>query len=120
MSKLRPGLVDAKPDTPSPKGATAYLLIHAAVEQASGLIHGKLDDEADCEHCAVGCYFAVEGAGKRALYSAIIDEVALVNDSVPTYTKAERRAFVLKWLRWKLAQLGMPQRGRPTKTEPKG
>lgn len=108
MSKLRPCLVDADTDTYSPKGGTAYLMILNAVRSQHGLIHGKLDD--GCEHCAIGSYFAVNRG--IALSSPIIDEVAAVNDSAPSLTKRQRKQMVLRWLRWKLASLGMPTVGR--------
>ena len=112
MSKLRPTLPNAAPGTPCPRNGTAYLMILVAVEQHDGLIHGKLDNRHG-EFCAIGDFFDTNP--KQALPTDLIDEVAAVNDSVPTYTRKQRKQYVAKWLRWKLTQLGMPGY-RTTKT----
>ena len=104
-SLLRPETVTAKPGTPSPTNGTAYLVIYNAVKRRAGLIHGKLDNKYG-EHCAIGSYF--DDHPRSALNFGIIDEVAMVNDSVPTATAKQRRLVVMRWLRWKLAQVGMP------------
>lgn len=88
-------------------------MILTAVEQQHGLAHGVLHNDVR-EHCAIGSYFTVNP--RTALSDALIDEVAAVNDSVPTYTARQRRQHVLRWLRWRLTQLGMP--GFRTKTAP--
>jgi hypothetical protein len=80
-------------------------MVLKAVENAHGLIHGKLDNEKG-EHCAIGNYFDVNP--EAAMPVNIIDEIAAVNDSVPHYTKRQRKLHVVKWLRWRLAQLNMP------------
>lgn len=118
MSKLRPNLVNASPGTYAPKGGTAYLMILAAVERSDGLIHGRLTD-GHGDYCAIGEYF--ETNPKTALANLLIDEVAAVNDSVPHLTMKQRKTYVRRWLRWKLAQLGMPgfRTQTPTQT-PKG
>lgn len=105
-SKLR-GTVSAAPGTPAPRNGTALFLIYNAARARPGLIHGKLDG-AIGEHCAIGCYFADHP--KTALPSALIDEVAMVNDSMPTSTPRQRKLAVLKWLRWKLKTLNFPIR----------
>lgn len=104
MSKLRPTLQSAAPGTYAPQGGTAYLMVLKAVEPASGLVHGHL--HAHGEHCAIGNFFEVNK--KAALGWSVIDEIAAVNDSVPHYTERKRKLFVMRWLKWKLAQCGMP------------
>jgi hypothetical protein len=112
MSVLRRELISGNHDDVCPEGGTAYLLIYQAVREQPGLIHGKL--KADGAYCAVGSYFHDhEGT---ALPSDLIDEVALVNDSMPTATPAARKRWVQQWLRWKLSTLGMP--GFTTKAAP--
>lgn len=104
MAALRPECRDTTRG-PSVTGATAYLVIHEAVADCTGgLIHGRLHQ--DGKHCAIGCYFDRHPNG--VLQSTFIDEVAAVNDAVPWVSPARRRAFVLRWLRWKLTQFGMP------------
>lgn len=100
-SKLRPETTSST--SFAPKGADAYYAIYGAVVSEPGLIHGRLEWRG--AHCAVGSYFEHT---KQALGVAIIDEVATINDSVPNYTPKQRREFVLRWLRWKLTQAGMP------------
>lgn len=105
VSKFRPEVVDAGPnDPPAPQGATAYLVIYNAVKEQNGLIYGRLHQGG--EHCAIGSYFAQRN--HCPLPTAIIDEVAAVNDSAPKATPKQRRMMVLRWLRWKLAQAHMP------------
>jgi hypothetical protein len=87
------------------KNGTAYLMIFTAVQQQQGLIHGRLRDSTGAS-CAIGSYFNMNH--QTSLPNALIDEVAAVNDSVPQYSRAKRRHHVLRWLRWKLAQLNMP------------
>lgn len=105
MSGLRPTL-NSGSKLPCMKGGTALLLIYKAVQDAPGLIDGKLHD-GHGEHCAIGNYF--ERHGNTSLPSDLIDEVAAVNDSVPNVSHRQRKLHVAKWLRWKLAQLGMPE-----------
>lgn len=103
MSQLRPTLRSGS-DLPCMEDGTAYLLIYTAVQTQSGLVHGKL--HAAGAHCAIGSYFTINN--HTSLPETLIDEVAAVNDSVPHVTPRQRRLHVQKWLRWKLAQLGMP------------
>jgi hypothetical protein len=103
MSKLRPTLTNARPGTPCMRNGTAYLMILNAVEQQRGLIHGKL--HAQGAHCAIGSYFHIND--KTSLPDALIDEVAAVNDSMPTLTPIQRKKCMMQWLKWKLADLGM-------------
>lgn len=106
MSHLRPTLVNGKPCEPVLRNGTAYLCIYEAVRRSPGLLHGHLNDDHG-EHCAVGRYFAP--GHQPCLPSALVDEVAAVNDSVPDKTPPkQRRLFVLRWLRWRLRQADMP------------
>ncbi len=86
------------------ENGTALLMVLQSVKRQDGLIHGKLHN-GPYEHCAIGSYFTDHS--NTSLPDRLIDEVAGVNDSVPNYTPKKRKAFVAKWLRWKLAQLGM-------------
>lgn len=106
MSHMRPSLRTAsKYDTdPTMTGGTAYLMIYNAVVARERLVHGKLQDHGD--FCAIGSYFQTNP--NTCLPVALIDEVAAVNDSMPTVSDRERRIRVSRWLRWKLADLGMP------------
>lgn len=103
-SKLRPETHTAKTGSYAPTGGTAYLMIYNAVQSKGKLIHGQL--HAQGESCAIGSFWDVNP--KCALNWEIIDEVAAVNDSLPTATPRQRRLHVMRWLRWKLAQVGMP------------
>ena len=103
MSDLRPTL-GTNSTKPCMANGTAYLMILSAVDRADGLIHGKLHDRG--KSCAIGNYFKING--NTALPSALIDEVAAVNDSVPHLTMLQRKRYVSRWLRWKLTQAGMP------------
>jgi hypothetical protein len=105
MSALRPTLTTGS-IKPCMTDGTALLLIYKAVQDAPGLIHGKLSD-GHGEHCAIGNYF--ERHNNTSLPESLIDEVAAVNDSVPNVSHRQRKLHVAKWLRWKLAQLGMPE-----------
>lgn len=105
MSALRK-VSDADRGQPCPTGPTAYLIAYNAVKAQPGLIHGRLHDGCG-GHCAIGSVW--EADEKIALKSDFIDEVAMVNDSVPPSASPKtRRRVVLRWLRWKLAQAGMP------------
>lgn len=103
-SYLRPQLADGDGKAYCPTGGTAYLMILNSVKAQPGLIHGQLHNPRG-EHCAIGSFFE---NNRATLNYALIDEVAAVNDSAPTATKKQRRLIVMRWLRWKLAQVGMP------------
>lgn len=103
MSRLRPGVINGD-DLFAPTNGTAYLMVYHAVLDKDRLLHGKL--HAHGESCAIGSFWDVNP--KCALYDDFIDEVAAVNDSVPSATPRQRRRVVLTWLRWKLQQCGMP------------
>lgn len=105
MSKLRPecgtSKEEALPDD------TALYLIGKAVAKRRSLIYGKLHD-GQGRSCAIGAFW--EDNPKTTLHSALIDEVAAVNDSVPpTATPHERWKAVNSWLRWKLRVLANMQ-----------
>lgn len=104
MSTLRPTLRDADPATPIMVNGTAYLMILQSISDTDGLIHGRLINGSD-GHCAIGHYFRVNC--HTALQPRLIDEVAAVNDSVPNLTPRQRKFYVMRWLRWRLTQLGM-------------
>jgi hypothetical protein len=104
MSKLRPTLCNADPGTTVMRNGTAYLMIFNAVQSRAGLVHGELQKRG--EFCAIGSYFEINR--NTGLPSELIDEVAAVNDSMPTVSRPERRRRVLRWLRWKLTAIGMP------------
>ena len=113
MSHLRPTLRDAAPGTPCPSDGTAYLMAYNAVKAAPGLIHGKLKDGHGA-YCAIGWTF--QSQDHIALGNAFVDEVAMVNDSVPpSESPRKRRLVMLRWLRWKLQQAGMPGFARARK-----
>lgn len=104
MSKLRPTLVTADPDKPCARNGTAYFMILNAVEEQRGLIHGELQRQG--AYCAIGSYFHVNH--HMCLPDTLIDEVAAVNDSMPTLTPVQRRDKMIRWLKWRLADLGFP------------
>lgn len=105
MSNIRPELKSANKNDPCLHGGTAYFAIYNAVKAQTGLIHGKLDGPYG-EHCAIGSYFALPK--HVCLPTALIDEVAAVNDSMPNLSAKLRKREVLRWLRWKLAEIKMP------------
>lgn len=103
MSKLRPEVnsyPNAKTALPDD---TALFLIRDSVARRSGLIYGKLHDGKG-EHCAIGAFWTDNP--RMALNTALIDEVAAVNDSVPqTATPQERWKKVNEWLRFKISAM---------------
>lgn len=103
MSRLRPELRTTTSDQPVLTNGTAYYAIYGAVQGQGGLCHGKLHN--GLEHCAIGSYFNNRRA--TALPTALVDEVAAVNDSVPHLSPRGRKSYVLRWLRWKLDRVGM-------------
>ena len=104
MSQLRPSLIHSSSKTLCPRDGPAYLCILESVRRQKGLLHGRLKDKRGA-FCAVGSYFADHKSS--ALPTEIIDEVALVNDSVKNKTPKQRKQHVVRWLRWKLSMLGM-------------
>ena len=107
MSKLRPECSDSK--DPALPDATALFLIRDAVAKRRSLIHGRLRDNRG-GNCAIGAFWADNP--KTTLNSSLIDEVAAVNDSVPTNsTPHQRWKKVNEWLRWRIKTLaGIPSR----------
>ena len=103
-SKLRPETHDST--APALPDNTAYYAIYGAVLAQTGLCHGRLDDGRGA-HCAIGSLWATTNKGGITLHASLIDEVAAVNDSVPHLSKRQRKAHVLRWLRWKLDAIGM-------------
>lgn len=102
-STIRPELKPGNGKAYCPTGGTAYLMVYSAIERQQGLIHGRLHDRG--MHCAIGSFFQTNNC---SLPWELIDEVAAVNDSVPHKSAKQRKAHVRRWLRWRLAQLGMP------------
>jgi len=98
MSRLRPEARSSR--EPALPDETALFLVRDAVEHQRGLIHGRLHDGKG-GHCAVGALWAT--VPSLVLHTAVVDEIAAVNDSVtPTATPRERWLKVRSWLRWKL------------------
>lgn len=104
MSILRPecgaSRNDALPDD------TALFLIRDSVARRRALIHGKLRDGKG-RHCAMGAFWADNP--NVTLHTSLVDEVAAVNDSIPTTaTPRERWLKVNAWLRWKVRTMKKP------------
>ena len=102
-SKMRPETKSADRGDYCPTNGTAYLMIYNAVKSKEVLIAGQLHSHG--ESCALGSFWDVNP--KCSLQVPLIDEVAAVNDSFKGSAK-QRRLMVLRWLRWKLNQAGMP------------
>lgn len=102
MSRLRSegtstSTKDAMPDD------TALWLIRGSVAKRRSLIHGRLKD-GEGHYCAIGAFWQ-DNPG-ITLHTALIDEVAAVNDSVPpSASPKERWKTVNSWLRFKIASL---------------
>lgn len=103
MSVLRPTLIKSEKGDPVVSNGTAYLMILNAVEARTKLVHGKISDHG--EYCAIGSFF---NTNRVCLPTTLVDEVAAVNDSMPHVSEQTRRLRMMRWLRWKLKQLGMP------------
>lgn len=102
MSKLRSEGVQDSNGTAMPYD-TALYLIRDSVAKRRSLIHGRLKNGSG-EYCAIGAFWK-DNPG-TTLSSALIDEVAAVNDSVPpSATPKERWKKVNSWLRFKIASL---------------
>ena len=101
MSKIRPECGSTR--EPALSDDTALFLIRDSVAKRRSLIRGRLHDDLG-RHCAIGCFFADNP--KAALHSALIDEVAAVNDSLPSDASPHARwKKVNEWLRWKIKVL---------------
>lgn len=106
MSKLRSGLSNGT--CPALSDDTAIYLIKDSVAKRRSLIYGRLHD-GHGHHCAIGCFW--EDYPQVVLNSALVDEVAMVNDSVPpSATAKERWKKVMSWLRWKLRVLAAAEK----------
>lgn len=111
MSKLRPECSNT--NGPALPDDTALFLIRDSVAKRRCLIHGRLND-GHGGHCAIGTFW--EDNPRAALHSALIDEVAAVNDSIPpTATPKERWKHVMSWLRWKIRVLATTEPRRRKK-----
>lgn len=101
-SRLRPEC-KSSPGSVALPDDTALFLIRDAVARRRSLIHGRLHDGRG-HHCALGSFW--EDNPGHALNTALIEEVAAVNDSVPpSATPKERWKKVNEWLRWKVQVL---------------
>src|SRR5258708_35983275 len=101
MSKLRPETTDSI--YPAIADETALFLIRDSVSRRRALIYGRLHD-GHGGHCAIGSFWSDNP--QVVLNSALVDEVAAVNDSVPsTATAQERWKKDNSWLRWKIRVL---------------
>lgn len=102
MSKLR-AVGTRNSNDPALADDTALFLICRSVSRRRSLIHGRLKD-GEGHYCAIGAFW--EDHPGTTLHTALIDEVAAVNDSVPlSATAKERWKTVNSWLRFKLASL---------------
>jgi hypothetical protein len=101
MRKLRPECVPSS--RPAIPDDTALFLIRDSVAARRQLIYGRLRDGKG-GYCAIGAFWADNP--KVVLHTALIDEVAAVNDSIPpTATPQERWKKVNAWLRFKINTL---------------
>jgi hypothetical protein len=101
MSSLRPECKDSR--EPALADDTALFLIRDSVAKRRSLIRGRLHDGRG-GHCAIGCFWA-DNPGVT-LNTALIEEVAAVNDSVPPGAlPSVRWKKVNEWLRWKVKAL---------------
>ena len=107
MSKLRP-TSDNPEHWPAVRDGTAYLMILQAVETKPGLIHGHLHQAG--YSCAIGSFWDLHP--RVALTERLVDEIAILNDSLPLGSAVQRKRLVSSWLRWKLQQIGMPGFGQ--------
>lgn len=94
---------------PAPDYADSMWMIRESVRNHSELIAGQLHDEYG-GHCAIGWFFT-EHKG-LSLDGDVIDEVAMINDSIKTSSPRVRRAKVLQWLNWKLCVLAGKKKGK--------
>ena len=100
MSKLRP---ECRPGTNTPlPDDTALFLIRDAVARRTSLIHGQL--HRGNKHCALGCFW--NDNPDLTLSTALVDEVAAVNDSMSHASAKDRWRKMNEWLRFKERTLG--------------
>lgn len=98
MSKLRPECSSSK--KPALPDDTAIYLIRDSVAKRRSLAFGQLRNNK--HSCAMGAFW--DDNPNAIVNTALVDEVAAVNDSIPkTATPHERWKKVNSWLRWKIA-----------------
>lgn len=100
MTALRPECSSGKGSF-CPDQETAYYLIRESVAKRRSLGAGRLHK--DGLSCAIGSFF--DDHPQYALPTAVIDEVAAVNDSYRALSPHERWRKVNSWLRWKIRVL---------------
>lgn len=104
MSRFRPECGTGTTSDYCPDTGTALLMTLNAVKAQDGLAHGTLHRNG--LSCAVGSYFDVN---PKACYPAqLTDDVAAMNDSMPCATPRQRKAMMIRWLKWRLRTIGMP------------
>ncbi len=109
MSKLRPECQDSR-DPATPDDTVLYL-VRDSVARRKELIYGRLHDGRG-RHCAMGAFWT-DNPGVT-VHSALLDEIATVNDSLPiSASPKERWKKVDSWLRWKLKVLANPSAATP-------
>ena len=100
-TKYRPECGDSK--EPALSDATALFMIRDSVARRRTLIRGRLHDGKG-HHCALGAFWTDNP--DATIRSSLVDEVAAVNDSLPSSaTPQERWKKVNSWLRFKLRVL---------------
>jgi len=87
MSRLRPECRTTTSGHSIPDD-TALFLIRDAVARRRVLIHGRLDGPNN-SHCALGCFWSDNP--RATLHTSLIDEVAVVNDSIPPSASTKER-----------------------------
>lgn len=98
MSQLRPECGTS--NKPALSDETVLYLVRDSVGRRKELIRGRLHDGKG-GHCAMGAFWTDNP--KATVNSALIDEIATVNDSIPsTATAKERWKKVNSWIRWKI------------------
>lgn len=108
MSVLRPELgTSSRPAMPDD---TALFLILDSVSRRDMLLYGHLHSR-DGMSCAIGTFF--DDNPKAVLRTALIDEVAAVNDSDPKANPKQRWLKVRSWLRWKIRRMTNPNAPMP-------
>lgn len=116
MSRLRPECQTTRSGTLI-ADETALYLIAQAVARRTELIHGRLNGPGET-HCAMGCFWADNP--RVVVHSALVDEVAAVNDSIPTTASMkERHKKVMSWLRWRLRVMAAPGLTKPVAVKEK-
>lgn len=98
MSRLRPECRDS--NKPAMSDETVLFLVRDSIGRRKELIRGRLHDGRG-GHCAMGAFWTDNP--NTVVHSELLDEIATVNDSVPsTASPKERWKKVNSWIRWKL------------------